>query len=88
MDEQSLNKRIRELIREIANLPTSKKKQPAPLIGDTKTKTDMDKINSSLCDLRIMVKYLQFDLEATKRERDALRKKLENLPPDIEGDMQ
>jgi hypothetical protein len=85
MDEQSLNKKIRDLIREIANLPTSKKKQPAPLIGDTKTKTNMEKINSSLCDLRIMVKYLQFDLEATKREKDWLQKRLENLPPDTEG---
>jgi len=88
MDEQSLNKRIRELIREIANLPNSKKKQKAPLIADTKTKTDMDKVNSSLCDLRMMVKYLQFDLEATRRERDWFQKRLENLPPDAEEQTQ
>ncbi len=84
MDEQSLNKRIRELIREIANLPSGNKKQTVPMIADKKTKTNMDKINSSLCDLRIMVKYLQFDLEATRRERDRFQKRLKDLSSDTE----
>ncbi len=86
MDEQSLNKTIRELIKEIANLPTSNRKQTIPLIADTKTKTktDMDKINLSLCDLRIMIKYLQFDLEATRRERDCFQKRLKDLSSDAE----
>lgn len=86
MDEETFDRRLQELIQEIANLPADKQKQLAPLVKETKerhktTKANIDKINKSLIDLRICLKYLLFDLEATRRERDQLKTMFEN-PPD------
>ena len=78
MDENEFNKRIIELINEIASLPTDKQKQLKPLVEETKQrhediKENIGKINQSITDLRICIKYLLFDLEATKRERNKLK---------------
>ena len=86
MDEDTFNKRLRELISEIANLPADKQKQLAPLVEETKSRHDkikenMDKVTKSLGDLRICLKYLLFDLEATRRERDRLKSIVDNQPP-------
>jgi len=91
MDEEAFNKKLRELIREIANLPADKQKQLAPLVEETKArhkqiKEDVGKISRSLNDLRICLKYLLFDLEATRRERDRLKSLLENQPPQEDDD--
>lgn len=81
MDESTFNKKLQELIQEIAHLPPDKQEQLAPLIEETKKRHEVikeasDQINKSILDLRICIKYLLFDLEATKRERDALKKRL------------
>jgi len=86
MNEEAFNKRLRELIREIANLPADKQKQLAPLVEKTgerheELKKNVGKIANSLADLRIFLKYLLLDLEATRRERDRLKSILENQPP-------
>ena len=86
MDEETFNRRIRELIREIANLPADKQKQLAPLVEETQArhkeiKENVDKVTKSLGDLRICLKYLLFDLEATRRERDRLKAAMDNQPP-------
>lgn len=91
MDEATFNAKLQELIREITNLPADKQKQLAPLIEETKkrhkaVKDKIDQITKSLTDLRICLKYLLFDLEATRRERDQLRATLDKKPPKNEDD--
>lgn len=68
MDETTLNAKLQELILEISNIPEYKRKLSTQLVRDSK-----DKLNESLEDLRLLIKYLLFDLEATKRERDQLK---------------
>lgn len=87
MENEELNERLRELIREIANLPPDERKQLELLARATQKqhkdiKESVDKVTKSLGDLRICLKYLMFDLEATRRERDSLREILENQSPD------
>ncbi len=73
MNEEEFNNKLQELIRTVADLPTDEQKQ-------NQHKIEVDKIIKSLTDLRICIKYLIFDLEATRRERDQFKKKLEQLP--------
>jgi chromosome segregation ATPase len=98
MDENEFNNKLRELINEIAALPKDKQEQLKPLVEETKKrhediKEDISKISRSLADLRICLKYLLFDLEATKRERDKMKAKLDKQQPrdddpnKIEGEM-
>lgn len=87
MNDKEFNTRLRELIAEIANLPKKQQKQLGSLIDETKQrhkdiKKNMDEVAESLEDLRICIKYLLFDLEATRRERDRLRKMLSNWSTD------
>lgn len=56
---------------------------------DEKTQKDIDNFNKNvndfnngLANLRIYIGYLLFDLEATRRERDLLKKILENQSPE------
>jgi len=44
--------------------------------GDTRRKGTLQLIQEALNQLRLDVSYLTFDLEATRRERDALKAKL------------
>ena len=86
MDEATFKTRLQELIIEIEKLPAPQKgvlkglstesqaAQPQ-LAATTKTVTD------ALDYLRLQIKYLVFDLEATRRENRYLRKMLENRPP-------
>lgn len=83
MDEKTFNYKLQELIREIANLPPKDKQQLELLAAETQKrhkdiKENVDRVSKSLIDLRICLKYLMFDLEATRRERDSLKKILEN----------
>lgn len=68
MDETALNTKLQELILEIANVPEYKRKLSTQLVRNNK-----DKLKESLEDLQLLIKYLLFDLEATKRERDQLK---------------
>lgn len=86
MNEEMFNDKLRELIREIANLPEDQQKQLAPLVEETKERHNdiqesVSKIAKSLGDLRICLKYTMFDLEATRRERDKWKKIVDNQPP-------
>ena len=86
MNEETINKKLQELINEIASLPISKQKPLAPLVKKTKAnhaniKENFNKITELLGNLRICLQYLLFDIEATKRERDKLRAQLKNKPP-------
>lgn len=77
MNEKKFNDELQELIRTVADLPIDQQKQ-------IQHKIEVDKITKSLTDLRICIKYLIFDLEATRRERDQFKKMLDNDEPNLE----
>lgn len=77
MSEQEFNRRLQELIREIGAAPNNTKVQTI--------EQAVEKMRQSLDYLRLLVKYMAFDLEATRRERDELKKR---LLEDDEQDMQ
>lgn len=93
MNEEEINQKLRELILEINSLPTDKKKKLEPLIEETTKrhediKKNFSKITDSFENLRICLKYILFDLEATKRERDLYKNQLDNRSSqDAEGEM-
>ena len=82
MDEATFHKKLGELVKEIGTLPESQKKRLEVLAEQTKQRhVELRKSVSSLQDsldyLRLSIKYLLFDLEATRRENSYLRKLLE-----------
>ena len=82
MDEITFQKKLRELVSEIGTLPESQRKKLEVLAQETKQRqTEMRKSVISLQDsldyLRLSIKYLVFDIEATRRENSYLRKLLE-----------
>lgn len=94
MDKDTFDQRLRELIRETISLPANQRAKLTPLIEETKLrhqeiKDNSDKIADSLINLRICIKYILFDLEATRRERNNLKNMLNNQqPPDeVEGNV-
>ncbi len=87
MNDEEFNERLRELIHVIANLPPKDRQQLELLAAETQKrhkdiKENVDRVTKSLGDLRICLKYLMFDLEATRRERNSLKEMLENQSSD------
>ena len=85
MDEAEFQKRLAELVAEIQTLPESERDRLLRLAQETKDRHDQIKKNvgalqESLDFLRLGIKYLLFDLEATRRENSYLRKMLEQDP--------
>lgn len=95
MTEKEFDVKLKELIKEITTLPNNQQKQLTKLTEETKERHKELKINASnvqksFGDLRICVKYLLFDLEATRRERDQFKSiinKNNNSPGKIEGEI-
>lgn len=82
MDEDTFQKKLAELVREIGNLPKEDRSKLEALARQTKQrhaklKETVSSLQESLDYLRLSVKYLLFDLEATRRENGYLRKMLE-----------
>lgn len=87
MKEDELNHRLRKLI-DIASGQNTKKhntivskavaKEPKK---NEATKKQIARIANSLQELRMCIKYMMFDVEATRRERDRLQSRLDNQPP-------
>lgn len=82
MDETTFQKRLTELLSEIATLPASQRSKLELLVSDTKKRHEQLRANASnvqesLDYLRVSIKYLLFDLEATRRENSYLRKMLQ-----------
>ena len=83
MDESTFQKKLSELVKEIGTLPASQRKKLEMLAEETKLRhVELKKSVSSLQDsldyLRLSIKYLLFDLEATRRENSYLRQMLED----------
>jgi DNA repair protein RadC len=83
MDEAAFEKKLNELVDEIGTIPVSQRKKLISLAHRTqdcheKLKKSISSLQESLDYLRLSVKYLLFDLEATRRENAYLRKLLED----------
>jgi len=82
MDENTFQRKLEELVREIESLPASERAQLETLAEETKQrhaklKQTVSGLQDSIDYLRLSIKYLLFDLEATRRENGYLRKMLE-----------
>jgi len=82
MDEGAFQKRLGELVDEIKALPKPEQDKLALLAEETKQrhqelKKTVNNLHESIDFLRLSIKYLLFDLEATRRENGYLRKMLE-----------
>ena len=82
MDEKTFHEKLLDLIEQIKLFPEAKRESLEMMAGELGKKyEDMRKslvmLQDTLDSLRLNVKYLLFDLESTKKENMALRKKLE-----------
>ena len=75
---EELPRDLVELIEAVSHLPIDQRQQIAPIldrvVASTKRRRHLlQLLQEALSQLRLDMKYLMFDLEATRRERDALR---------------
>jgi len=85
MDEQVFQTRLAELVAEIGTLPADEKAKLELMAQETKErheklKQTVTSLQENMDYLRLAIKYLLFDLEATRRENGYLRKMLEEGP--------
>lgn len=78
MDEKTFQTKLSHLMSEINTLPEGERKKLANLAQQTRERHDKMKktvgdLQESLDYLRLSIKYLVFDLEATRRENQYLR---------------
>jgi len=79
MDEKEFQQKLGDLISQIDNLPSNDRERLGRLAEETKNRHErmrqtITDLQESLDYLRLSVKYLVFDLEATRRENQYLRK--------------
>ncbi len=82
MDEATFQAKLAELMGEISTLPKGERDKLQAMAEQTqerhqKLKKTVHDLQESLDYLRLSIKYLVFDLEATRRENSYLRKMLE-----------
>ncbi|MGI9014132.1 MAG: transcriptional regulator [Phycisphaerales bacterium] len=82
MDEQHFQSKFTELMNRIKELPEAERSRLEQMADDTRRRRErlqssITELQDSLDHLRLTVKYLVFDLEATRRENNYLRKMLE-----------
>jgi len=85
MDEEQFQQQLSELLVAIQKCPEfERERMPVVARGvaekQEKLKHSMANLQNSLDHLRLAIKYLTFDLEATKRENRMLRRLLEEGP--------
>jgi hypothetical protein len=81
MNDSVFENKLNELVKEIGSLPVPQQEKLIGLAQQTdichkELRKGVGRLQESLDYLRISVKYLVFDLEATKRENAHLRKLL------------
>ncbi len=91
MDEKAFQIKLSELMGEISTLPASEREKLQALACETqarhiKLKKTVSDLQESLDYLRLSIKYMVFDLEATRRENGYLRKMLEQKYSGSEAD--
>jgi hypothetical protein len=82
MNETEFQGKLAELMGEISTLPATEREKLVKLADETRQRHERLKktvsgLQESLDYLRLSIKYLVFDLEATRRENGYLRKMLE-----------
>ncbi len=87
MDDRNFQEKLSELVNEIDRLPSDEKKRLNNIADEAKARqARMKKMIATLTEnldyLRLSVKYLVFDLEATRRENKYLRDMLEKQQGD------
>jgi heme oxygenase len=94
MDDETFQQKLRDIMREMSELSvdeaTKKRlKDQAEQVKATfaRGKQVLEKMQENMAALRIGVKYLVFDLEATRRENEQLRQMLHSrgIDPDEQG---
>ncbi len=78
MNDQDFQNKLGELLKQIGSLPEEQRPELEKLAEETKSrhermKKTLSELQDSLDHLRLTVKYLVFDLEATRRENKYLR---------------
>lgn len=91
MNEAEFQKRLAELVAEIETLPDGDRDRLRKLADETRERHEQIKksvhsLQESLDFLRLGIKYMLFDLEATRRENTYLRKMLEQDPNNNRGE--
>ena len=87
MDEKTFQAKLAELMGEISTLPASQQAKLTDMARKTqerhsKLRKTVHDLQESLDYLRLSIKYLVFDLEATRRENGYLRKMIEERQGD------
>ncbi len=83
MNEQDFQNKMTELLGQINDLPAEERPKLERLARETQSrhermKKTLGELQESLDQLRLTVKYLVFDLEATRRENTYLRKLIDS----------
>jgi len=91
MNEQDFQQKLGDLISQINNLPESQRGPLEAIATETAVRHDQMKktvadLQESLDYLRLSIKYLVFDLEATRRENEFLRKLIDSQAQSGGGD--
>jgi hypothetical protein len=81
-EDEELPGDVVELAAALAHLPVEQRQRIEPLVKRVLESTKRRRrilglVQDALGQLRLDMKYLMFDLEATRRERDEFRRKLE-----------
>jgi len=87
MNEQDFQAKLSDLMQQLDSLPAPAREQLQALAHDTqdrqkRMKKTVGELQDSLDYLRLSIKYLVFDLEATRRENQYLRKLLDSRSHD------
>ncbi len=87
MDEQSFQARFAELMSRIKKLPDNERRRLEHIADEARRRrrclqASVAQLQDSLDHLRLSIKYLVFDLEATRRENGYLRKLIEQANRD------
>lgn len=83
MNEETFQRKLAELIAEIGTLPTGERDKLEMLAAQTQKrhnqlKQTVSSLQESIDFVRLSIKYLLFDLEATRRENTQLRRLLDD----------
>lgn len=83
MNEETFQRKLAELVAEIGTLPDGDRERLTALAEQTKErhkklKQTVSQLQESIDFLRLSIKYMLFDLEATRRENAQLRKMLDD----------
>jgi septal ring factor EnvC (AmiA/AmiB activator) len=91
MTEREFQTKLADLMSEISTLPATERQKLEKMADETRARHErlrqqVSSLQESLDYLRLSIKYLVFDLEATKRENNYLRKMLEEAHDNEEHD--